>query len=327
VTAIVFQPLRIHGQPPLGNFEVPTGAFSYDGRLYVFIARDRTGTGLNARMNTSHLAVTTPESGNDPQQPLAGLGMVASTLHAGAPAGSWLVHICPTVVRNADWPGLPRSYSDGLILFGTSLYHTSNLYLAWAPLESPPGHIVPWGVPSSLGMPVPPPSQWRYYAPGPHSGPTASPEDWHPAAELPEEGPRPLLDYDWLGEVSVTWHPALKRWLAVYLGPDSQIHLRYARYPWGPWVRNEPRIVVFDGRPPDQDPDVTRTADNLMDGHQFVGLPAAEGGGATVPYAPYLIPHWTRFDRSLRQLTLYYTLSTQDPPYNSQLMRSQLRWS
>ena len=50
-----FQPLTVEGQT-LGNFEVPTGAFSWDGHLYVFIARAKLEE-PTARMTTSTLVV------------------------------------------------------------------------------------------------------------------------------------------------------------------------------------------------------------------------------------------------------------------------------
>ena len=44
----------------------------------------------------------------------------------------------------------------------------------------------------------------------------------------------------------------------------------------------------------------------------------------TAVYAPYLVPGWTRFDRSTREITLYYLLSTSHPPYNVQLMLAKV---
>jgi hypothetical protein len=73
------------------------------------------------------------------------------------------------------------------------------------------------------------------------------------------------------------------------------------------------------------DPFFKATADNLEKGHQFVGLDSERGEEKkTVVYAPYVVPLWTRFDRSTRVATIYYTLSTELPPYNVQLMTAQL---
>jgi hypothetical protein len=130
-----FHPLHVDGLPTLGNFEVPTGAFSYDGRLYVFVAREKEPTeGRDARMNTSHLGVTKPAGGLYDNLDL--LYDVASTLPKSPrpPAGSWLVHVSPTVVRCEDWPGLPAASGDGLIMFGSERYHASSLYLAFCRL-------------------------------------------------------------------------------------------------------------------------------------------------------------------------------------------------
>ena len=128
-----------------------------------------------------------------------------------------------------------------------------------------------------------------------------------------------LSDFDWLGELSVTWHAPLRRWLMSYLSHGGQIVVRAARTPWGPWSGPE---VIFDG----MNPATRATADNLTPGHQFVGLQHDWESRKTTVYAPYLVPAWTRFDRSIRVLTLYYTLSTEHPPYNVQLMKSLLRF-
>ena len=102
-------------------------------RLYLFIAREK----VDGKMQTSHLAVS-KQPVNDPNQNLQELYKVASTLDGGANAraGAWLIHVSPTVVKNADWPGLPSSTGDGVLMFGTSLYQASNVYLAWAPIAS-----------------------------------------------------------------------------------------------------------------------------------------------------------------------------------------------
>jgi hypothetical protein len=42
-------------------------------------------------------------------------------------------------------------------------------------------------------------------------------------------------------------------------------------------------------------------------------------------YAAYLVHSWTLTDLYLREVTIYYTLSVEHPPYNTQLLRSRLR--
>ncbi len=298
-----FRRLIIEGQSPLGNFEVPTGGFGYSGRQYLFIARDN----INGKMQTSYLTVS-KEPNNDPNENMLGLYKVASTLDDGAnaPAVKWLIHVSPTVVRNVDWPGLPASTGDGLLLFGTSLYQESNVYLAWAPLTP--------------GEPPPHPSTWRYYkadAPGRWAAGPTIPAGQEPTKllDVPDPGP--------VAELSVTWQPRLRRWTMTHVQPAPQTLqavVRTAKFPWGPW--SDP-VVIFDGVNASMHAD----AGNLQPGKQFVHLPRADEsrGGETVPYAPYVVPRWTRFDRSTQTITLFYTLSVEDPPYNPQLMRSQLR--
>ncbi|MEZ4768937.1 MAG: DUF4185 domain-containing protein [Caldilineales bacterium] len=312
----IFHRLQVDGLPKLGNFEVPTGAFSYHGRLYVFVAREK----VDERMQTSHLAVT-KQPGNNPNETLELVYDVASTLSKNPPppAGRWLVHASPTVVRCADWPGLPETSGDGVVLFGTSLYHDSNAYLAFFPLRytSVSVPLGPFGPTTLVPPPIPHPSTWWYYVAGAPAAGTF-PANWRPAAALPPGGPTKLLpDFDWLGEISATWHPPLRRWLMSYLAHNRQIVVRSARAPWGPWSRPE---VIFDGT----DPTYQATADNLIPGHQFMDLDHDWENRKTTVYAPYLVPAWTRFDRSIRKLTLFYTLSTEHPPYNVQLMKSSL---
>jgi hypothetical protein len=326
-----FQRLQVDGLPKLGNFEVPTGAFSYGGRLYVFVANEKVPEdGPDQRMNTSHLGVTKQPGGVYENLDL--LFDVASTLPKSPPfpAGRWLVHVSPTVVRCADWPGLPVSSGDGLVMFGSELYHASNLFLAFCPLVYTTVSVPlgPGGPSTYADPPVPPPSTWLYFVQGEPATPDF-PENWRPAtitlpdgkviSALPEAGPTPLLPGAVLGEVSVTWHPRLRRWLAIYPSPDG-IVIRSARAPFGPWSSTGTPAVIFNG----MDAFYQATADNLEPGHQFVGLDHASEPRKTVVYAPYVIALWTKFDRSIRTATIYYNLSTEPPPYNVQLMKARL---
>ena len=66
-------------------------------------------------------------------------------------------------------------------------------------------------------------------------------------------------------------------------------------------------MVIFDGV---NDP-FEANAGNLQPGGKFVDVPHADENQNrnTVPYAPYVIPRWTRFDQSTRTLTLHGALS------------------
>jgi hypothetical protein len=316
-----FHRLHADGLAPLGNFEVPTGAFSYHGRLYVFIAREKVpSSGPGERMNTSHLAVTKQPGG--PNETLELLYDVASTLPKSPPppAGRWLVHVSPTVVRCQDWPGLPQASGDGVLLFGSEAYHASNLFLAFCPLvyTSVSMPLGPGGPMTLVPPPIPHPSTWRYFVQGQPATPD-HPANWRPASALPPTGPTPLFaGTPNLGEVSVGWYPSLRRWLSTSLGGGG-VEIRSAREPWGPWSAP---ALIFDG----MNPLNQATADNLQPGHQFVGLDHDWENRKTGVYAPYLVPIWSRFDRSVRRATIHYTLSTEHPPYNVQLMKARLQY-
>jgi hypothetical protein len=57
--------------------------------------------------------------------------------------------------------------------------------------------------------------------------------------------------------------------------------------------------------------------------------PGQEWTRKKVTYAPYLIPRWTKWDRSTRKFRVFYTLSVFDQPeqeqYQPQLMRSVMQ--
>ncbi|MFZ3474945.1 hypothetical protein ACODT3_01280 [Streptomyces sp. 4.24] len=302
-----YQRLHVTGLPELGNFEVPTGAFSYGGRLYVFVARNKAG----GVMRDSHLAVTKPPN-HVPGDGLVKLYDVSSTLAGGWPAGRWLTHVSPTVVSCAAWPGLPVATGDGLVMFSTSLYHASSVHLAFCTLD-------PLGV-----QPVPDPATWWYFLDGaPADG--AGPANWRTATALLDSGQEPTEVIPGLGgqgEVSVTWHPRIHRWLQANMGPSSPgdpyeaIHVRTARRPQGPWSQS---VVVFDPADPDAE------ASNSDPQNQFVRLPNPQPPPqGNLVYAPYVVPSWTRFDRSTREITIYYTVSTTLPVYNVQLLTARI---
>jgi hypothetical protein len=311
----VFHWLSVNGEG-LGNFEVPTGGFSYDGRLYLFVGRNKQEN--PSRMTTSTLVVR-----NDPFWDFIPVLQISSTtggqilvlepdgtIHpAPYPGRRWMLHISPTVVQNADWPGLPSSTGDGLLMFGTSAYKgiapdvtpaelaTGNVYLAWAPLT--PGVIPPHA-------PLPGADQWQFFA---GCQPDGTPT-WRMLSVGP---PAPLLPVDAsgprnLGELSVVWYPQLRRWI---LAGTLQAPINVARQPWGPWTGSD--WILDAGR-----------ADRDAGNGQWVWT------DSNVTYAPYLIHRWLRWDRSLRHARLYFTLSGFDdregkPKYQPQLVRSTIK--
>jgi hypothetical protein len=304
----------------MGNFEVPTGGFSYDGKLYLFVGSWKRED--PDRMTASFLATT-----DDPHHDFGLLQGISSTVgdkmlpplpDKEFPGGRWMLHISPTVIRNSDWPWLPSSSGDGLLMFGSSIYRglptehltamesvKSNVYLAWAPLT--PGTIYP-------SSPIPEASEWQFLTglagPGgyiPLWGKIGGGRDPLPLLPLDNAGPPPAPRL--LGEISAFYSALLRRWI---LSGSTEGLVNIARYPWGPWTTS--REIANPAIP-------GRDADNMTPGKEWTRK--------KVTYAPYLIPRWTKWDRSTRKFRVFYTLSVFDQPeqdqYQPQLIRSVMQ--
>jgi hypothetical protein len=193
-------------------------------------------------------------------------------------------------------------------MFGSSAYRgdppdvlptetaNGNVYLAWAPLT--PGVSPPHA-------PIPSADKWQFFA-----GLNASDmPTWRTLAEGP---PAPLLPR-LLGEISVVWYPALGRWV---LAGSVQAPINVARQPWGPWTTSD---TICDPGVPDRDAGNGEWAWTDKDPYD-----------KSISYAPYLIQRWLRWDRSLRHMTLYFTLSGFDDrpgkaKYQPQLVCSTIK--
>jgi hypothetical protein len=283
-----FRRLRVPELGDLGNFEVPTGGFSYDEKLYLFVTKYKTEDlppdHPRSRMNRSYLAV-----GDDPHHDFHHVYDISSTVPGEEWAGGpWLIQVSPSVINNADWPDLPKDSGDGLLMYAVGPYndwHTSDVRLAWAPLTP--------------GQHPPPPEDWLFLS-------DSSPR-WQTLADLTigNAKPKELLDLRpgdermRLQELTVSWSPVLRRWVMMYLTGL----VRTARLPTGPWFA--PEVVFAAGDP-------TRNAD------------CQQGDWCNYTYAPCFIPRWTRFDRSIRKATVYYNLSIIPPYYKVMLLRSNL---
>ncbi len=219
-------------------------------------------------------------------------GLRFRTLYELSPRGGRFLNVSTGIVDCAKVAGLPQAAGAGLLLWGSGAYRDSQPYLAFLPLNQ---------VESKAAM--------RYY-----TGASGS-RRWSD-----REGDAALLFvHPQFGELSVAWIPQVEGWLMLYnTGQPRGIVYRFAAQPWGPWTDAR---VLFDpwcdggyghfmhaswrdhGR-----------ADTVHDLDR-----ENEWGGE---YGPYLIPKFTRRDRS--QVTVYYVLSTWNP-YNTHLMRSTFR--
>lgn len=101
-----FKALTIAGWPPLGTIETPTAAFSYLGRLYVFV--------------------------------ISGGAQLVSAIDAwqdfdlNYSLGGQFALVAASVIRNGDHQGLPSNTGDGLLVWGWSGW---NVHLLWTPLD------------------------------------------------------------------------------------------------------------------------------------------------------------------------------------------------
>ncbi|HYK42916.1 MAG TPA: DUF4185 domain-containing protein [Thermoanaerobaculia bacterium] len=281
----VFRRLAVNGFPDLGNFEVPTGGFSWNNLIYLFISRLRMKASFLVKAADPHNAfdqvyavdtdpVGAPERGV-PEPP--------------NPTPSKFINVSPWVIRNSDWfPDVPSPTGQGLLIYGSGWYRMSGVFLAWAPLTP--------------GADPPDPSAWKYFDPGPRTW--SNPGDR--AFAKPFAGP------DFVGEFSVSWIPALRRWVMLTGGVRGFI----ARTPTGPWFELSAPVwePVRDGalkkyvHVPGQD--------NLADRDAFKD----EQGGS---YGPYMVTRFTKWNPWTRRATLYYVMSTH-VPYQVQLMKFQI---
>jgi hypothetical protein len=109
-----YHPFTVERLGVLTGNETPTGAFSYDGRVFVFVV-------AGSATATSYLVST-----DKPDHP----GTWA--LNWKFSTGSFW-QVAPVVVRNADHPWLPSRDGDGLVMVGHG--YPDVIRLAWMALE------------------------------------------------------------------------------------------------------------------------------------------------------------------------------------------------
>jgi hypothetical protein len=192
----VYHPLTVERLGLLHTNEGPTGAFSYDGRVYVFvIAAGEDGP-------FSYLA--TSELPDRPQTYALRFKF----------SGRKFWQVAPVVVRNADHPELPQATRDGLVMVGQGGY-PEGVYLAWMPLTE--------GV-------LPQHSQLLFFAGSTATGNGAQ-YQWSPH----EEDAAGLFAIPpGYTAMSLTWLAAPARWIVMYslaVAPWEKSEHRSARGP------------------------------------------------------------------------------------------------
>lgn len=300
-----FAPFTV--DPPiglLGSNETPTGAFSYDGRAYVFVWVGEQSS--PARQPGSYLT-----SKADPgavgtyrvEQLISPFDITTPTIRTS------FNQIAAVCVDNAAFPGVfPESAGAGLVMFGGG-YNVKlgddAIHLAWSPLAANPG----------IG-----PLSMVYY-----TGDPAQP--WSPEPNLAA----PLVPRHGYTSVSATWLPGPERWILVYGtanpanegGPaNGPVMARLGRTPFE--LADTPDIDIFN-------PGREHAYGWLM--HQ-PGLdrinpevPPPEPPGSDDPgwaYGAHLLNRFIQWNPQ-GLIELYYLMSTASP-YQVHLMHTTLRF-
>lgn len=189
------------------------------------------------------------------------------------------VNVALARARAADHPSAPGE--DVVLVWGSGRYRASSPRLAYVPTKR-----------------ITDKTAVRYFG-----GMTGAEPRWVDT----EADSADLFDHPVVGELSVAWISALKRWVMLYNSSSPRgIVLRTSPTPWGPWTAPQ---VAFD---PWLDGGYAnflhvswKTA--KMDTFQDEGKADTWGG----EYGPYLIPRFTKGDE--RRCTLTFTMSTWNP--------------
>jgi hypothetical protein len=300
-----FAPLAVH-DVSLPQFNVPTGVFEWDGRVYVFVTTDYQSDADPMRRSVLGSAV-------NPANEFVNHGNidVEGAPGVGAPDYDFrFINISPWVIANDDWSGLPDNALPGqygVLLCGSGKYRASSPYLAYVPIEQVTS----------------PRTGWRYFS---RTVTDINGNPW--SADLTEASP--LFNDPVIGELSLSYHPDLQKWLLLYNNNNppggDKIVIRSATVPWRQWSGPDPH------NPSDSYPDPC-VLFPLADGQgKFIHksgeddldlLPPAKPGKDGGVYGPYLVSRWNRWDRIAQREQVYFVMSTW-VPYQPQLMRAQL---
>jgi hypothetical protein len=275
----------------------PTGAFSYDDKVFVFVVANEG--------DKDHPAVVSSLTKSCcPAEPVP-FDLVFRFSFLTDIEGGKFWQVAPCVVQRGALPELQVEDAEGAILIG---HGRSAFHLAWLPLR--PGRD-------------PDLQSIRYYT-------GVGPGGWSPH----EADAVPLFttDFGW-ASLSIGRVPDANLWIMLYhrAGTRDDVTLRgsgdlpiVARLASRPWeLGTAPEIPVLDPvrdgalghymyRPGGPDPN------NLaVRGGPLIGHPS-------FLYGPHLLNHYTRFDARANTITIHYLVST-GWPYQVQLMRSAIQ--
>jgi len=282
----------------LGSDATPTGAFSYDGKAFVFVV-------ANEGVTISSLTKSCC-----PAEPVPFDLVFRFSFESDLDGGKFW-QVAPCVVKKSDVPELDVEGSEGAILLGHGFTRRDppfGVHLAWLPLT--PGRD-------------PDLQSIRYYT-------GAGPKQWSPR----EGDAVPLFatQFGW-ASLSVGRIAGANLWIMLYHRAGSRIDIgragsadypiaaRLASRPWDLGSADE--IAVLDPvrdhalgrymyRPNLPDPNQLRTRGGPLIGHP------------SFLYGPHLLNRYTKFDAGSNTVTIHYLVST-GWPYQVQLMSSSIQ--
>jgi hypothetical protein len=214
-------------------------------------------------------------------------------IHFGQPlydmSRSKFINVSLQQVANADFPGLPDSEGEGILVWGSGGYRRSNVYLAYIPLAR-----------------IEDRSAYRYFV--------GVDVNRQPRWASDEELAEPLFLSGAMGELCVRWNPFLRRFIMLYNSDNPLFILEHQSIlPWGPWTGYQ---NIFDaGAAYGHYIHAASQNDGQSD-------PGREGIGGGV-YGPYMISRYTQQNRD-GSATMFFVLSVWNP-YNTMLMSAIFR--
>ena len=198
----LYQGLAVPGVS-LRGFEVPTGGYSHDSALYLFLTTDHRD---DITMNRSLLARSS--DGGRSWKKLCDISRVDK--------GGRFINIAPVLVEGGQLP-LPFGARSHVLLWASGNYRASDVFLATVPADAAGER-----------------RHWRFVAGFDHAGAPQWLED--------ERRAQAVVAHPVVGELSVMWHETWGCWLMLYNSSEPRgIVLRAAPLPWGPW--SDPLVV------------------------------------------------------------------------------------
>jgi hypothetical protein len=282
------------GSLPMG--QTPTGAFSYEDKVYVIALWDNPN---DDKSGPTALLASKPDPGQ------AGTFHLEFTL-----SKSKFWQVGAVRVNNAEHPGLPAPDGDGVVLLGGGV--GDQIYLAWMSLQPERGLV---------------PSTIRYYTGGSSWTPAETDLTAALAHEADAVGVVPLPKH--YTSVSAMWREDAGQWAVAYslackpdpLLPAEPVVARFAANPWGPW---SDEIQIFNTCR-------ERAYGSFMHWSGMDDLntrippsEAAWGDSPGFAYGAFMMDRFTTFDLATRDLSLVYLMSTSSP-YQVQVMRTVVR--